>query len=162
MAGLAERRVAGKGAAKLEAVGEERSEEGTEEEEEERERERGLEEAALRTRREQSEDEEEEEEEEEEDYDDDDDDERRRRRRRRRKRERKKRNVGKARRRGEISRANSNANELLHWQITRGSHSNLRFFIRELMKQGNEERRSAALWRRGALSMEYMYIYTRC
>lgn len=39
MAGLAERRVAGKGAAKLEAVGEERSEEGTEEEEEERERE---------------------------------------------------------------------------------------------------------------------------
>ena len=40
MAGLAERRVAGKGAAKLEAVGEERSKEGTEEEEEEREREK--------------------------------------------------------------------------------------------------------------------------
>lgn len=33
-----------------------------------------------------------------------------------------------------------NANELLHWQITRGSHPGVRFFVRELMNRGHVRR----------------------
>lgn len=41
---------------------------------------------------------------------------------------------------GETSRANSNANELLHWQIIRGSHLASRFFSKSSREMGTKRR----------------------